>query len=161
MASPISVEECWRGSYSPEFEYVDGQLVESNVGECAHGLVKSNVIFGLAAKYPAVRVLPTRITETRYRLADVCVALQKPSGPLLTEAPFLVVAIVSEDDRMSLLFAKLNDDAAFGVLNIWLFDPRNRQMFVFQENALVEIEGDIIATESPRPELTRDEIYRD
>ena len=49
----------------------------------------------------------------------------------------------------------------WGVPNIWVFDPRTRQMFVFKERLLLEIEGDIIATESPRLELRRDEIFRD
>ena len=45
--------------------------------------------------------------------------------------------------------------------DIWVFDPQTTRMFVFDKNALVEIESDIIATESPRLELTRDEIFRD
>lgn len=42
-----------------------------------------------------------------------------------------------------------------------MFDPIPREMYVFKNGSLLKIKGDIIATESPRLELTRDEIFRD
>ena len=48
-----------------------------------------------------------------------------------------------------------------GTPNIWIFDPRLRQMFAFRLNALQEVPGDVIATDDREIELTREEVFRD
>jgi Uma2 family endonuclease len=163
-ATLISVEEYLNTSYDPDMEYVDGVLVETNVGEWLHGMAQSNIIYAFRRKYPEVKVVPelrSRTRETRFRVPDVAVVLQPPPGRYLITAPFIAVEILSEEDRVGRLIEKLKEYAEWGVPNIWMFDPGGKQMYVFQRNALVEIEGDLIATESPRLELTRDEIFRD
>jgi Uma2 family endonuclease len=74
---------------------------------------------------------------------------------------FIVIEILSEDDRLGRVIDKLHEYAAKGVANIWVFDPRPKRIFVFRANALQELQGDVIATENPRLELTRGEIFRD
>ena len=54
----VPIEEYLRTSYDPDVEYVDGILVERNVGDLPHGLVQSNVIFAIRSKYPHVFVIP-------------------------------------------------------------------------------------------------------
>jgi Uma2 family endonuclease len=160
----VSLEEYLNTSYSPDMEYVDGVLVERNVGELPHSLTVSNIIFALMQKYPSVKVLPgvtTKVAETRYRVPDVAVILRKPEGRFITEAPFIAIEILSEEDRVSRLIEKLKEYAAMGAPNIWVFDPRLKQMFVFQSHSLQEIEGDTISTGEPRIELTRAEIFQD
>ena len=160
----ISVEEYLNTSYSPDMEYVDGVLVEINVGDPIHSLVQSNLVYFLRLKYPKVKVMPevrSRTSKTRYRLPDVAVTLRMPEGRFITEAPFIAIEILSEEDRVSRLMEKLKEYAAMGVPNIWVFDPRLKQMFVFHGNSLQEIEGDTISTGEPRLELTRAEIFQD
>jgi Uma2 family endonuclease len=163
-ATLISVEEYLRTSYDPDMEYVDGVLVETNVRDLGHSAVQRNLIVAFDKKYPATRTYPevrSRTRETRFRLPDVAVELGKREGRYLTKAPFIAIEILSEDDRVTRVIEKLKEYAEWGVPNIWVFDPRTQRMFVFLKNALVEIEGDLIATETPRLELTRDEIFRD
>jgi Uma2 family endonuclease len=160
----LSVEEYLNTDYSPDMEYVDGVLVERNVGEWQHGLLQSNIIFALRRKYPSIKVIPelrSKVTGTRYRLPDVCVTLSDPHTRVLMEAPFIASEILSEDDRVSRLLEKLKEYAAMGVPNIWVFDPRLKQMFTFRGNSLQEVEGDTISTDEPRLELTREEIFQD
>ncbi len=160
----ISVEEYLRTSFSPDMEYVDGVLVEINVGDLIHSLVQSNLVYFLRLKYPKVKVMPevrSRTSKTRYRLPDVAVTLRMPEGRFITEAPFIAIEILSEEDCVSLFIEKLKDYAAMGVPNIWVFDPRVKHMFVFHANSLQEIEGDTISTVEPRLELTRDEVFQD
>jgi Uma2 family endonuclease len=160
----ISLEEYLRTSFSPDMEYVDGVLVEINVGDLIHSLVQSNLVYFLRLKYPKVKVMPevrSRTSKTRYRLPDVAVTLRMPEGRFITEAPFIAIEILSEEDRVSRLMEKLKEYAAMGVPNIWVFDPRLKQMFVFHGNSLQEIEGDTISTGEPRLELTRAEIFQD
>ena len=136
----ISVQEYLNTSYDPDVEYVDGVLVERNVGDEQHSNVQSNVIFALRSKYKNVKVYPelrSRVTQTRYRLPDVCVTLRRPTAQkALLEAAFLAIEILSEDDRMTRVLEKLKEYAANGTPHIWVIDPRLRQMFTFRANAL-------------------------
>jgi Uma2 family endonuclease len=160
----ISVEEYLRTSYSPDMEYVDGELVETHVGEKHHCQVQSNIVFVLRTKYRSIRVYPelrSRVTATRFRLPDVCVTLQPPPGKVLEQAPFIAIEILSEEDRVSRWMEKLEEYSKLGTRHIWVFDPRLRKMFTYRDNALREIEEDVIATDDPRIELTRDEIFQD
>jgi Uma2 family endonuclease len=163
-ATLVSVEDYLNASYDPDMEYVDGVLVETNVGDLPHSVAQRNITVAFAVKYPQTKTYPevrSRTRATRFRLPDVAIDLRKREGRFLTEAPFIAVEILSEDDRMTRVIEKLKEYAEWGVLNIWVFDPRTRQMFVFTESTLREIAGDVIATEAPRFELTRDEIFQD
>ena len=91
-------------------EYVDGVLVERNVGDWLHSLVQSNLIYALRRKYPNVFAVPelrSRTGETRYRLPDVSVLLQRPGTRFLIEAAHVAIEILSEDDRMTQVLEKL------------------------------------------------------
>jgi Uma2 family endonuclease len=159
----VSVEEYLSTSYSPDMEYVDGVLVEINVGDPIHSFVQGRIVHAFYQKYPQLIVLPevrSRTSNTRYRLPDVAVALRMPTGRFVTEAPYIAIEILSEDDRMSRLIEKLKEYAAMGIPNIWVFDPRLKEMFVFHENCLQEIEGDTISTSDGLIELTRHEIFQ-
>lgn len=88
----ISVEEYLRTSYDPDVEYVDGVLVERNVGALVHSLVQRNIIIALSRKYPRVYAVPelrSKTAATRYRLPDVCVMLALPKTKYLLDAAFL------------------------------------------------------------------------
>jgi Uma2 family endonuclease len=160
----ISVEEYLRTSYSPDVEYVDGALVELNVGDWLHSLVQRNIIVALSRRYPHIYALPELRSQTkanRFRLPDVSILLQPLKTHILLDPPFAAIEILSEDDRMSRVIERLQEFAAIGTPNIWLIDPRLKQMFTFHGSALQEVKGDVIATEDPRLELTRAEIFQE
>jgi Uma2 family endonuclease len=161
----ISLEEYLNTAYDPDVEYVDGVLVERNVGGWPHSLVQSNLIFALRSKYPRVYVVPefrSQTRSTRYRLPDVCVLLKAPKTKYLVDAAFVAIEILSEDDRMSKMMEKLEEYARKGVPNIWLIDPRLRTIAVYSSGALNEIRGDgIVTAGDPRLELTGEEIFQD
>ena len=160
----ISVEEYLRTSYSPDMEYVDGELVELNVGDPLHSMVQSNVIFALRSKYKSVKVLPevrSRVSKTRFRLPDVCVTMSLPATKVLNDPPFVAIEILSEDDRMTRVIERLQEFADAGTPNIWVIDPRLKKMFTFHGNTLEEVLSDVMATGDPRLELTRAEIFQE
>ncbi len=160
----ISVEEYLNTSYDPDVEYVDGVLVERNVGDWLHSLVQRNIIIALSRRYPHIYALPelrAQIRSTHFRLPDVCVLLQALKTQILLDPPFVAIEILSEDDRMSRVLERLQEFAAAGTPHIWLIDPRLKQIFTFHESALQEVKGDVIATENPRLELTRAEIFQE
>jgi Uma2 family endonuclease len=159
----ISVEEYLNTSYDPDVEYVDGVLMERNVGDWLHSLVQRNLTVAFTVKYPDVFALPelrSKTRETRYRLPDVCVLLHPPKTKYLLDAAFLAIEILSEDDRMTRIMEKLEEYEQKGVLNIWLIDPRLHTMSVYSQGTLQEVRGDVIATGNPRLELTRQEIFK-
>lgn len=158
----VSVEEYLNTSYEPDVEYVDGVLVERNVGDWLHSLVQSNILFALRRKYPHLKVVPelrSRTTETRYRLPDVCVLRSAPKTKYLVEAAYIVVEVLSESDVMSSAMEKLAEYARRGVPEVWLIDPRLRTLSVYRPPTLVEIEGSVLSTVDGAVELTRDEIF--
>lgn len=164
----VSLDEYLKTSYDPDLEYVDGVLEERNMGDWLHSLIQSNLIFALRLKSPQVYVVPelrSQTKTTRYRLPDVCVLLAPPTTKYLLDAAFLVIEILSEDDKMTKVMEKLEEYQAKGVPNIWLIDPRLRKMSIYSGGDLHEVRHDIIATtamaNSTPLELTRDEIFHE
>jgi Uma2 family endonuclease len=160
----IPVEVYLSSYYEPDMEYVDGVLEERNVGDWAHSLAQMNAGFHLRRKYPNIKVLTAvrcSVSPTRFRLPDLTVTLAIPGTDILWEAAFLVVEILSKDDRMTKVIERLEEFANKGVAHIWLFDPRLKKMSVYRSGDLHEVKEDIIATDNPRLELTRDEIVQD
>jgi len=158
----ISLEEYLSTSYDPDVEYVDGELVERNVGDLLHSLMQRNIILTFGVKYPNILALPewrTRTRETRYRIPDVVVVLDMPRTKYLLDAASIAIEILSEDDRMSQTMEKLREYEAKGIPHIWVFDPRLKQMFQFREGSLLEVTGPVIESTDPVLQLTRAEIF--
>jgi Uma2 family endonuclease len=164
----VSLDEYLKTSYDPDLEYVDGGLVERNVGDWLHSLIQSNLIVAVRRRYPhfyAVPELRSQTRTTRYRLPDVCVLLAAPKTKYLLDAAFLVIEILSEDDKMTKVMEKLEEYEGKGVPNICLIDPRRRKISIYSGGDLLEVRGDVIAT-APLAggaplELTRDEIFHE
>ena len=158
----VSVEEYLRTSYDPDVEFVDGVLVERNMGDWLHSLIQGNLLFALRRKYPHLKVVPelrSKTATTRYRIPDITVVTGAPQTEYLLDAAFLVVEVLSKRDVMSVVFAKLREYADKGVPNIWLVDPREKLLWAYRPPALVEIEGETIATADGSVELARGEIF--
>jgi Uma2 family endonuclease len=163
VATLIPVEEYLNSSYDPDVEYVDGVLVERNVGDWQHSWTQRNIIVTLSVRYPHIYVVPelrSKTSETRYRLPDVSVLLEQPRTRYLLDAAFVAIEILSADDHMSDTLEKLEEYGQKGVPNIWLLDPRRQRMFVYAAGVLTELTGETIASTDPRLELTRSEIFR-
>jgi Uma2 family endonuclease len=161
-ATLIPVEEYLNTSYDPDVEYVDGVLVERNVGDWLHSLIQRNLILALSRRYPRIYAVPelrSQTKEARYRLPDVCVLLAPPKTRYLVDAAHIAIEILSDDDRMSHVLEKLEEYAAKGVPNIWLIDPRLQRISVYAAGNLELVKDDRIST-SDGIELTRDEIFQ-
>lgn len=150
-------------SYDPDVEYVDGTLLERNVGDWPHSLIQSNIIFALRTKYPHLKTVPSlraQTTPTRFRLPDVTVLREAPEGRYLTGVALIAIEILSEADRMSAIMEKLQEYDERGIPNIWVIDPRRRQLAVYQAGALQTLTADAFQTARKEFELTRAEIFQ-
>jgi Uma2 family endonuclease len=137
----VSVEEYLSTVYEPEMDYVDGELEDRNVGEKSHSTLQLraqillHAISGLFI-YPEMRI---RVSATRFRVPDVAVYLAEPPGEVPTSPPFLVVEILSPEDRMYRMIRKLHDYYAMGCVNIWVLDPKHREAYQYDGTALTQV----------------------
>lgn len=140
----VSLQEYLDTDYSPDREYVDGVIVERNVGKRPHSRVQSNLDHFLQQRYPVLHVWTEQRVQTnpaRVRLPDVCVTLEDPNTDVFETAPFLCVEVLSPKDNMTELLEKLEEYAAMGVPHIWVVDPRRQKAFTYSSRCLQEVTG--------------------
>ena len=101
----ISVEEYLNTSYDPDCDYVDGRVVERNLGELDHSDLQGEIVFYFRARrkqwrlhaFPEQRV---QVSATRFRIPDICVTVgPKPTEQIFRTPPFLAIEILSKKDR--------------------------------------------------------------
>jgi Uma2 family endonuclease len=154
----VSVEEYLRTSYPDgDREYVDGEIVERNVGEIDHASLQTRIVFYLLSHYPqfwaavAVRV---QVKSSRFRVPDVTlVAGPRPAGKIVTAPPHLVVEVLSPDDRAGAVQEKIDDYLAFGIPYVWVVNPRTGRGYVHTTEAAREAKDGILRTADPATEL--------
>ena len=111
-ATLISVEEYVRTSYPDgDREYVDGRVVERNMGEFDHSHWQTRIASYLVVRYKQFWTgveLRVQVKPTRFRVPDVTVTCAaKPGTGILTVPPLLVVEVLSKDDRAGDLQEKI------------------------------------------------------
>jgi len=146
-------------------EYLDGVVVERNVGTPGHSALQKILIVHLSAfeKPLKIAVRPecrTRIEETRYRVPDVLV-MERPfrqTDRVVIDSPLLIVEIVSPEDRHSETLRRFREYQKLGVRYIVQMDPEDRTTYLFVRGDLVR--GDDMETvetrNGPLPFRTRD-----
>src|SRR6266436_985405 len=123
----ISVEEYLRTSYRPDCDFIDGEVLERNVGEKDHSSLQKKVILYLATReqqlgiwvFPEQRV---QVSPTRFRIPDVCATLSEPAEQIFTKPPFICIEILSPEDRLPRIQQRIDDYLAMGVPFIWVLD---------------------------------------
>lgn len=160
----IPVEEYLSTSYRPDREYVDGQLLERNVGEKDHSKLQmalSAYLHNRRDKH-RIHVFPeqrVQVKSTRFRVPDVCVvAGDEPQEQIVTSPPFLCVEILSKDDRMSEMQERINDYLSFGVRYVWVIDPRTKQAYTHTSSSSHEVK-DALRTENPEIVVPLAELF--
>jgi Uma2 family endonuclease len=159
----VSVEEYLHTSYPDgDCEYVDGEIVERNVGEIDHASLQTRIAIFLATHYPkfwtAVEVR-VQVRSSRFRIPDVTlVAGPEPAGRIVTEPPHLVVEVLSPDDRAGAVQEKIDDYLAFGIPYVWVVNPRTGRGYVHTAEAAREAKDGILRTADPVIELPLHEL---
>lgn len=82
----------------------------------------------------------TRRNPDRVRGADIAFiskvrSPRRPARGFLTVAPELVVEIMSPDDRWQDVRQKIEEYLAIGVLWVWIVEPDNRAVLIFEAGA--------------------------
>jgi Uma2 family endonuclease len=163
IAAAVSLEDYLSTSYDPDCEYVDGRLLERNMGESDHAGLQGLLIGWLLLRrkelgihvFPELRV---QIAPHRYRVPDITVTTLPTKGRVLTEPPLLCIEILSPEDRASRMEEKIDDYLNFGVGNVWLIDPRNRRAWTFTRESRREA-SDVLSTAAPKIDLPIFELF--
>ena len=145
-ATPVAVPvaEYLRTVYRPDRDYVDGEILERNMGEKPHARLQRILLLlleGFAADYNA-EVFPEQrlqISPTRYRVPDLMLVSAADTDPrIVRTAPLLCVEILSSEDRMRKIEERLQDYAALGVPSMWVIDPWRRVAYAANQNGLLQ-----------------------
>jgi Uma2 family endonuclease len=163
-STAVSIEEYLHTSYEPDCDYVDGEIVERNVGEFKHSLLQGILTgyFRQLSRQLPLRVAPElrmRVSPTRFRIPDVCVVLRSQRGePVLTRPPFLCIEVLSPEDRMSRTMQRVKEYLDFGVKYVWVIEPENRMAFEYTAEAGREVR-DQLTTQNPDIAIPLAELF--
>jgi Uma2 family endonuclease len=139
----VSVEEYLNTSYDPDCDFVDGELVERNVGEFDHASLQTQIVIYLnryrKAGWFGIVEQRVQVARTRFRVPDVCVMrIEKPMPQIFRTPPVIAVEILSPEDRLSTMQKRIDDYLNFGIPNVWVIDPQERRAFIYTREGSVE-----------------------
>jgi|HubBroStandDraft_1064217.scaffolds.fasta_scaffold115582_2 Uma2 family endonuclease len=166
IATQMTVEEYLRTSFRPDCEYVDGEVLDRNVGEVDHGSVQKLLLVYLAAREKRLGIFVIQeqrlqLSQRHYRVPDLMIleGAGKPKEQIITRPPIVCIEVLSPEDRMSRMQKKVADYLAFGVRYVWILDPQTKQAFVHSDSLAREVKDGILRTENPVIEIPLAEIF--
>jgi Uma2 family endonuclease len=139
----IPIGEYMQTTYRPDREYLDGELLERNVGKWEHARIQGLIMawFSLhetAWNVMAVTEIRVQVAATRVRIPDLAIVTPGLQPEVLIEPPILVVEILSADDSFAEMAIRCADYRTMGVRTIWIVDPANRVGHIFLEREWIE-----------------------
>ncbi len=163
----VSEEEYLHTSYEPDCEYLDGELVERNVGTLSHSKLQwlLSMYFGRRCRiwgihvYPDVRV---RIRTGRYLIPDLAIVSgPEPTGDVLTVPPLIWIEILSPEDRPIRVNRKVREALEFGVPYVWVIDPETLESELHAQHGSATVADGVLripdtSIEVPLPGLQED-----
>lgn len=162
----MTVDEYRRARFDgADRDYVDGEVLERNMGELPHARMQGEIFHRLRslASTSGLQVLPEiriQISATRFRVADVAVWRTGHIGQQIpTVPPFLVVEILSPEDRLVRLQPKLQEYLAYGVEWVWVIDPEERRALSFSPQSPAGTLVGELRTEHPDLAIQLDELF--
>jgi len=164
LATVVSLNEYLNTSYRPDCEFLNGELLERNVGEWDHSRMLARLSSYLASREEqwGIFVLLTQriqVEAHRFRVPDVTViAGGPPAGQIITRPPFLCIEILSPSDRVMEMQERIDDYLSFGVSYVWLINPRTRQTYVYSSAGIREVRDGVLTTDNPNIQVVLDEL---
>jgi len=125
----IPVEEYLRTSFDPDCDYIDGKVLERNVGKRRHSYAQSHICGWFFKRKDQPKLVPltelrTQVAPSRIRIPDVVVCQAPiPEEEVFTTPPYLCIEVMSPDDTHAAIQDRLDDYLQFGIPNIWVVDP--------------------------------------
>lgn len=151
--------------YRPDRDYVDGEVVQRNVGERDHSELQTELLVYFRNRrheqqthaFVAVRM---QVAKTRFRVPDVCVyAGENPRDQVFRTPPFICFEVLSPKDRVARTQARIDDYLKFGVAYVWVINPANRRVWAHTTDGSREIKDGILTTANPSVTVDLAEIF--
>ena len=156
----MDVDEYLKTSFEgADCEYLDGEVVERNMGELPHGELEMNLGHLFRQLRSRLKIRPAteiriRVSARRCRVADLAVWRDGNIGTgIPTVAPFLVVEILSPEDRMVRMLPKIQEYLSHGVEWIWVIDPEEKSALCFTRENPAGSVCNVLRTENPHIEI--------
>jgi Uma2 family endonuclease len=137
----VPVEVYLSSSYEPDAEYVDGVIEERPMGEYDHSSWQHAIELWFAqhAREWNIRVRPelrVQVSAGNFRVPDVTILDRSlPVEQVITHPPIAVLEILSPEDTLTRMMAKLGDYAQMGIPTILVLDPSGKN-FRYTEGRL-------------------------
>ncbi len=130
-SSKISLHEYMATNYRPDCEYVDGVVVERNVGTWEHGRLQALLAGWFGSQEDQWQVLGliacrVQVSPTRVRVPDVLLTRRTRQADVVVEPPLLCVEILSPEDSLAEIKEKAADYFEMGVPAVWIIDSQAR-----------------------------------
>ena len=124
-------------------DYLEGRLVERNVGEISHGDAQGRtyafVLFNKRAFWAGVEIR-VQVSSNRFRIPDVVIVRGgRPQGRIITLPPEVAVEVLSPDDRAIDIQDKVDDYLGFGIPVVWLIDPERQRAWIHTREGAHEV----------------------
>lgn len=161
----VPVGEYLRTSYDPDVDYVDGVLEERNVGELDHSDLQSEIVYWVRTNYRrsglnAFAELRVAIGSTRFRVPDVVITRGKrPKSGILTSAPLVAIEVLSPEDRLSRVQARIDDYLRIGTQQVWVIDPITRRAWAHTATSITEVRDGVLRIADAGFTLPLAELY--
>ncbi|MGA2878870.1 MAG: Uma2 family endonuclease [Bryobacteraceae bacterium] len=128
----------------PEPDYVDGEVIERALPTPVHSQIQIllGILFApLLTRFRLILMseLRVQIQPRRFRVVDFAVYRDtRPEGRYAINPAFVVVEIISPDDRYGRLTERLEDYRHWGVPHVWLVDPQLKRLYEYTEAGLLQ-----------------------
>jgi Uma2 family endonuclease len=163
--SAVSVEEYLHSGYEPDMDYVEGELIERNMGEKDHGRLQFKIAMWIEIHCRNAGIFQfieqrIQVSERRFRVPDVCVYVgTEPNDQVFHTPPLVCIEILSPDDRVARIRDKIRDYMRFGVRYVWVVDPKDRSAWIYTSEGAVESKDGVLRTQDPEIVVPLPEIF--
>jgi Uma2 family endonuclease len=155
VAAQVSIDEYLHTSYDPDCDYVEGVLIERNVGQTEHSRLQILLGAYLVSHEKEWKIFPVteqrvQVAPGRIRIPDICLLLGgHPGQEVFQIPPFVCIEILSPDDSMSGMQDRIDDYLAFGVKYVWIVDPWRLRAYVTTDAGMSECRDGVLRTSDP------------
>lgn len=125
----------------PEPDFINGELIQRALPNNFHSTVQLRLAVWFGSREQRLGLHPrpelrVRVAPGRYRVGDLVVYSEPPTGEIPQQIPYAAAEIVSPDDRLEEILSKLAEYANWGVKHVWLVDPGLRALYVYSDRSL-------------------------
>ncbi len=147
VAAKISVEEYLNTCYRPDCDYVDGEVLERNLGEKSHARLQAKITAWLMGQEDSFRFLVLtecrlQVRKDRYRIPDVMlISLEAPDEQIVRTPPLLCIEVLTPCDTLARIHGRAQEYFAMGVPVCWIIDPLSGRAWTATPAGIEETTG--------------------